>query len=109
MADDNWRDRLSRLLAGLGRAWALKSRVALGAAMVSATAMTSLPAGTAEAKVDPAGITTTAPSKQGKLAGKFMLEKGNGAAGITLAGHGSHSSHSSHRSHASHRSGAWVR
>ena len=36
MGDDNWRDRLGKLLSVLGRAWALKSRVALGAAMVSA-------------------------------------------------------------------------
>jgi hypothetical protein len=109
MGDDSWRDRLSKLLSGLGRAWALKSRVALGAAMVSATAMASLPAGTAEAKVEPAGVVAPAPSKQSKLAGKFMLLRGNGVAGKTFAEHGSHSSHSSHRSHASHRSGAWAR
>jgi hypothetical protein len=104
MNHDNWRTRLAALVSGLERAWAFKSRVALGAAITSFTALASFPSGTAQAKSQ-AAITEPAVS-QGKLSGKFMLERAKGAPGTKLAGHGSHSSHSSHRSH---RSGAWVR
>jgi hypothetical protein len=104
MGQDNWRAKLTVLISGLERAWAFKSRVALGAAITSITALASLPAGTAQAKSEAAVVSTA--GKQGKLAGKFMLERSKGAPGTKLAGHGSHSSHSSHRSH---RSGAWVR
>jgi hypothetical protein len=104
MGNDNWRTKLAALLSGVERAWAFKSRVALGAAITSVTALASLPSGTAQAKTEAAMV---APAeKPGKLSGKFVLERTKGPSGKAFAGHSSHSSHSSHRSH---RSGAWVR
>jgi hypothetical protein len=102
----NWRDNLAALLQSVNQVRNLKTRVVLGAAVVSVVSLGGLPS-TAQAKTPDLGsLSVPAPKQDGKLGSMFVLTKAGGASGKAFADHGSHSSHSSHRSH---RSGAWVR